>query len=266
MIIEFYKYEGTGNDFIIVDNRELKFIPYQKLISKLCNRRFGIGADGFILLQNKKGYDFEMIYFNSDGNKGSMCGNGGRCITALANHLGITKNKTNFSAIDGEHQSIVISEKNNISTISLKMKDINKIEVYDDFYLINTGSPHYVKFVNDINNFDVYNNGKKIRYNKKFIPTGTNVDFVEIIDNEIFVRTYERGVENETLSCGTGVIASALATAIKTGNNNDFFNIQTKGGNLKVSFKKHNNSFTDIWLEGKVSYVFKGKINFSDIL
>ncbi|MBE9481453.1 MAG: diaminopimelate epimerase, partial [Bacteroidetes bacterium] len=164
MIIEFYKYEGTGNDFIIIDNRELKFIPYQKSISKLCNRRFGIGADGLILLQNKKGYDFEMIYFNSNGNEGSMCGNGGRCITALANHLGITKNKTKFSAIDGEHQSIVISENNNISTISLKMLDVNKIEVYDDFYFINTGSPHYVKFINNINNFDVYNKGKKIRY------------------------------------------------------------------------------------------------------
>ena len=266
MIIEFYKYEGTGNDFIIIDNRELKFKPYQKSISKLCNRRFGIGADGLILLQNKKGYDFEMIYFNSNGNEGSMCGNGGRCITALANHLGITKNETKFSAIDGEHQSIVISENNNISTISLKMLDVNKIEVYDDFYFINTGSPHYVKFINNINNFDVYNKGKKIRYDKKFIPTGTNVDFVEIIKNAIFVRTYERGVENETLSCGTGVIASALATAIKTGSNNDFFNIQTKGGNLKVSFKKYNNSFTDIWLEGPVSFVFKGEINYSNIL
>jgi diaminopimelate epimerase len=180
--------------------------------------------------------------------------------------VGITKNKTKFLAIDGEHQSIVISENNNISTISLKMLDVNKIEVYDDFYFINTGSPHYVKFINNINNFDVYNKGKKIRYDKKFILTGTNVDFVEIIKNAIFVRTYERGVENETLSCGTGVIASALATAIKTGSNNDFFNIQTKGGNLKVSFKKYNNSFTDIWLEGPVSFVFKGEINYSDIL
>ncbi len=266
MIIEFYKYEGTGNDFIIIDNMELKFTLYQKSISKLCNRRFGIGADGLILLQNKKGYDFEMIYFNSDGNEGSMCGNGGRCITALANHLGIIKNKTKFSAIDGEHQSIVISENNNISTISLKIQDINKIEVYYDFYFINTDSPHYVKFVNNINNFDVYNKGKKIRYDKKFVPTGTNVDFVEIIENAIFVRTYERGVENETLSCGTGVTASALATAIKTDSNNDFYNIQTKGGNLKVSFKKHNNSFTDIWLEGPVSFVFKGEINYTDIL
>ncbi len=259
MKINFYKYEGTGNDFIIIDNRNPVFDISQKLISNLCDRRFGIGADGLILLNYHEKYDFEMKYFNADGKEGTMCGNGGRCIIAFAKHIGIIKNKTEFSTIDGKHSGEIIENRNKTSIVRLLMNDVDNIEIHNGNYFMNTGSPHYIKFVNDIDNYDVIGEGKKLRHQTIFDKNGTNVDFVEIKNNKLYVRTYERGVENETLSCGTGVTASAVAASFKIPGQ-ESFEIITKGGNLKVSFKNIQNKFSDIRLEGPVTFVFKGEI------
>lgn len=257
MILEFYKYQGTGNDFIIIDNRNLNFKPDTVLVAKLCDRRFGIGADGLMLLQNKEGYDFEMVYFNSDGNTSSMCGNGGRCIVGFAKRLGIIKDQTRFLATDGSHDALVKDK-----TVSLKMNDVNKVELNDEFCFLNTGSPHYVKFVEGIENYNVLEEGKKVRYSERFKAEGTNVNFIESKPGSLFVRTYERGVEDETYSCGTGVTAAALVAALSNKSTNEnYCNIQTIGGPIKVSFHKNqDNSFTDIWLEGPATFVFKGEI------
>jgi diaminopimelate epimerase len=257
--VHFYKYQGTGNDFIIIDNRELKFNRVDNaLVAKLCDRRFGIGADGLMLLQNKTGFDFEMVYYNSDGNESSMCGNGGRCIVEFARSLGLVKDKVHFIATDGEHDAFVKQ-----GYISLKMKDVNSVEMNSSFSYLNTGSPHYVAFVNNVTNYNVFEEGKKIRDNERFIAQGTNVNFVEKQYNELFVRTYERGVEAETYSCGTGVTAAALVASLKNvATAQDYCDIKTLGGNLKVKFVKHSdNSFTDVWLEGAATFIFKGEIS-----
>lgn len=254
MQLECFKYQGTGNDFVLIDNREKTISLTAEQIKWLCDRRFGIGADGLMLLELEPGVDFKMVYFNSDGNESSMCGNGGRCITAFAKRLGIINSEVKFLAIDGIHDS-----KINGDYVSLKMNDVREIEVGDDYFYLNTGSPHYVKFVSDIENVDVFTEGQKIRYNERFSAEGTNVNFIEKKDNELFVRTYERGVENETLSCGTGVTAAALIAAFKgqgTDKNNCI--IKTLGGNLNVKFDKVlENTFYNIWLEGPAVFVFK---------
>ncbi|MGQ0829450.1 MAG: diaminopimelate epimerase [Bacteroidota bacterium] len=258
MQINFHKYQGTGNDFIIIDNRDLKFNRGDNaLVAKLCDRRLGIGADGLMLLQNKQGYDFEMVYYNSDGNESSMCGNGGRCISEFARTLGLVKDKAHFIAIDGAHESLIKP-----GFITLKMKDVKNVELKSDFSFLNTGSPHYVALVNDVEHFNVVEEGKKIRNNDRFKAEGTNVNFIEKKNNGLFVRTYERGVEGETYSCGTGVTAAALVAAIKNiSTAQDFCDIKTLGGNLKVKFNKHtDNSFTDVWLEGPATFVFTGEI------
>lgn len=258
MLLQFYKYQGTGNDFIIIDNRNRNFdITDNSVVEKLCNRRFGIGADGLMLLQNMTGYDFEMVYYNSDGRPSSMCGNGGRCIAAFAQTLGIIKDKAYFMATDGEHEA-----KINQNYVGLKMNNVSKIEMGADYCFLNTGSPHYVEFVNNVEDFDVFTKGKAIRNNDRFKSEGTNVNFVEKKYNELFVRTYERGVEAETFSCGTGVTAAALAASLKSVSTaQEYCDIRTLGGNLKVKFIKHSdNSFTDIWLEGPAEFVFKGEI------
>lgn len=257
--MKFFKYQGTGNDFVMIDQRETKFITRddKDLIERLCNRRFGIGADGLILLQNKEGYDFEMIYFNSDGRESSMCGNGGRCIVAFAKQLGIIKDKTHFLAIDGEHDAIVRPD----GWVELKMTDVKSVENGTDFYYLNTGSPHYVTFVNDLEQVNVFEHGRAIRYNDRFKAEGTNVNFVEPNNGGISVATYERGVEDETLSCGTGVTAAAIAYYIKSGNNNiTKIPIQVKGGNLEVRFESEGQGFTNIWLCGPAELVFEGSI------
>lgn len=256
--MNFNKYQGTGNDFIIIDNRDLKFDRSDNaLVARLCDRRFGIGADGLMLLQTKSGYDFEMVYYNSDGNESSMCGNGGRCIVEFARTLGLVKDKAHFIATDGEHEAIVKP-----GFISLKMKDVNEIELQTDFSFLNTGSPHYVAFVKDVASYNVFEEGKKIRNNDRFKAKGTNVNFIERTKTDLFVRTYERGVEGETYSCGTGVTAAALVAAIKNvSTEQNYCDIRTLGGNLKVKFNKHpDNSFTDVWLEGPAVFVFKGEI------
>ena len=259
MKIPFSKYHGTGNDFIIIDNRKLLWKPEKEEITHLCDRHFGIGADGLMLLSEQPGFDFYMTYYNSDGRESTMCGNGGRCMIIFAQSLGLTGSEPRFLAVDGEHLGKVIRDEN-ARLIRLKMKDVVVDEITDDYFFIHTGSPHYVTFAEGVEHLDVITEGKKIRYNTRFANEGTNVDFVEIRKDHLFVRSYERGVEDETLSCGTGVTASALAYAIKYPSKNTSAEILTKGGNLKVYYKQSGNSFTDIWLEGPVEFVFEGEI------
>ncbi len=256
MKVEFDKYHGAGNDFVMIDNRDLNFPKNNTaLVRKICDRRFGIGADGLILIQNHKDYDFEMLYFNADGKIGSMCGNGGRCVAAFAKSLAVSSDFCSFLAADGEHEAKLDSE-----SIRLKMMDVKGIEKIGKDYFLNTGSPHYVRFVNDLNKYDVLQKGRKVRYNKRFEKEGTNVNFVEIKKNNLQVRTYERGVENETLSCGTGVTAAALVAAYSNLKSKETeYSIQTLGGKLKVSFlQKSPGNFTDIWLHGPAEFVYKG--------
>lgn len=261
MILECFKYQGTGNDFVLIDNRDKSITLTREQVKFLCDRRFGIGADGLMLLELEPGVDFEMVYFNNDGNESSMCGNGGRCITAFAKHLGVIGNETKFIATDGLHEAKITNE-----IVSLKMNDVRQVEIGEDFYFLNTGSPHYVKFVQDVENFDVVSEGKKIRYNERFAAEGTNVNFIERKESELFVRTYERGVEGETYSCGTGVTAAALVAALKgvsTDKNN--CRIKTLGGDLNVRYEKVlENRFYNIWLEGPARLVFKTTIEILD--
>lgn len=252
----FYKYQGTGNDFILFDNRDAFIKLSQRQVQFLCDRHRGIGADGLMLLNQKDGYDFEMVYYNSDGLPGSMCGNGGRCIVKFAWDIGMKQSGYTFLASDGNHEAKIDLDKQ----VSLKMKDVEEIELGPDYFLVDTGSPHYVRFVNDINDIDVAKAGAKIRYSKPHAEKGVNVNFVERIGKDsIFVRTYERGVETETMSCGTGVTASALVAAH---NENGFNSVEVKtlGGNLSVEFEKLQEQFTHIWLEGAATFVFKGEI------
>lgn len=257
MKLEFYKYQGTGNDFIIVDNRDNKINLSKDDIAKICHRRFGIGADGFMLLENHDKLDFNMRYYNSDGNESTMCGNGGRCLVAFAKHLNIINTTTKFNSIDGEHKAEIIND-----IISLEMQNVSTIHKVNNNFFLNTGSPHYVLFKTKVNEIDVYNRGREIRYSKEFSPDGTNVNFVENIDGKLFVRTYERGVEDETYSCGTGVTASAIAANSYLETDKNSFNISTKGGELNVRFTKvDKNNFKDIWLTGPAKLVFKGSID-----
>ena len=251
----FYKYHGTGNDFIILDNRDLKFDAAQTtLVGELCNRRFGIGADGFILLQNKEGYDFEMVYFNSDGNESTMCGNGGRCIVAFAQRLGIFEKSCTFLAIDGPHEAMIESD-----LISLKMQNVKDVEQVGTDYWLDTGSPHYVTFVDNVDALDVFTEGQNIRNSERFHAEGTNVNFVEERGEVLAVRTYERGVEDETYSCGTGVTAIALCAGYLGKLNSNTAKVTTPGGNLEISFEQERtDSFKNIWLKGPAKFVFEG--------
>ena len=256
MKISFEKYQGTGNDFVMIDNRNLFFPSKNKtLIEKMCDRKFGIGADGLILIQKHRKADFEMLYFNADGKEGSMCGNGGRCAVAFAASLKLISNETSFMAVDGMHKAIV---KKNL--VYLKMIDVNGIEKIGNDFFVNTGSPHYVRFVLDLNALDVVQEGKKIRNNKRFKKLGTNVNFVQFKKNNLVVRTYERGVEDETLSCGTGVTAAAIIAAYQSNNKAlGKYKIETLGGSLSVKLtKKSSECYSDIWLQGPAQLVFKG--------
>jgi diaminopimelate epimerase len=256
MIIPFNKYHGTGNDFIIIDNRQSIFNPADtKLVNRLCNRRFGIGADGLILISAHKDYDFEMKYFNSDGNEGSMCGNGGRCAAWFAQRTGIAGNKQRFRTFDGVHEALILNE-----LIHLQMNDVTGFSLVNGSYFLNTGSPHYVKFIKNVKDLDVFNEGKKLRWSEAFAPEGTNVNFAEVFDYGIFVRTFERGVEDETLSCGTGVTASAIASVLAGHFDTNIINVRTLGGNLSVEFKINKDKATDIWLCGPATFVYDGKI------
>jgi len=253
--MKFYKYQGTGNDFVMIDNRlgEWDDLSIEN-IQKLCDRRFGIGADGLIKINSAEGVDFEVDYYNSDGSK-SFCGNGARCSVAFAHFLDMIEDKTTFTAIDGIHEAEI---KNGI--VKLKMGDVNKMNTDGNDFVLNTGSPHYVKYVEMLKNYNVYKTGNEIRNSETYKKEGINVNFVEkISDKELFVRTYERGVEDETYSCGTGVTAAALT--FLNNNNQTFVEIKVMGGNLKVYAEKDGNGFKNIWLEGPAVQVFKGDIN-----
>ena len=254
MIIEFYKYQGTGNDFIMIDDRENAFdTKDRQLIAALCERRMGIGADGLILLRSHAKLDFEMIYFNSDGHQSSMCGNGGRCIIAFAQLLEIIKNETTFLAIDGEHKGQLLGD-----AIALQMQDVSEIVGEGDGLVLDTGSPHYIKMVDDLKNINIEKEGRKIRNSKPFKKDGINVNFVQD-STDLQVRTYERGVEAETLSCGTGVVATAIAMHYANCIEEDLINIKTEGGDLSVSFEEFNGTYRNIWLSGEVSMVYAGE-------
>jgi diaminopimelate epimerase len=257
MTLAFNKYQGAGNDFIMIDNRKGVFNPEDyKLINTLCDRRFGIGGDGLILINKSAEFDFEMIYFNSDGYRGTMCGNGGRCAADFAIKSGIAGNKMRFNAADGIHDAV---SKDGL--IRLKMNDVKETRLVAGNYFINTGSPHYVLFNSELDNLDVFNEGKKLRWSEDFQPGGTNVNFVEAEDGGIYVRTFERGVEDETLSCGTGVTASAIASVLSGHFVSGPINVRTKGGNLRVDFENAKGLTKDIWLTGPATFVFEGKIN-----
>lgn len=258
MMYTFYKYQGTGNDFVMIDNRQLVFDKNNtKAIKKLCDRRFGIGADGLILLEKHDTLDFKMVYFNSDGNESSMCGNGGRCIVAFANFLGIIRNNVKFMAIDGEHEAIIEGD-----LIKLQMQDVAKINIFDNHVFLNTGSPHHVQMESDLENLDIKTAGAKIRYGEPYNEIGSNVNFVtKNSETNFSVRTYERGVEDETLSCGTGVTAVALAMHAIGETEKNLITLQTKGGVLQVAFEKKDSEYKNIWLIGPATHVYKGEIS-----
>lgn len=265
MKIQFYKYQGTGNDFIVIDNRDHAFDNYidERTLQNLCNRHLGIGADGLMLLETSEKYDFNMRYFNADGKEATMCGNGGRCITYFAHRLGLLKkNPTQFTAVDGIHQAKILETGHKQALIKLKMINVENITRYHNGYIIETGSPHYIEFVDDVDSIDVIKAGRAIRHASFFAEKGgINVNFVVIKKDGIFVRTYERGVENETLSCGTGATASAIAFIMKQGQQIVHIPVNTKGGFLKVHVNEHKKEmFSNIWLEGPTNFVFKGEI------
>lgn len=262
MILQFYKYQGTGNDFILADNRKEDYrLLSQEQIHRLCDRRFGIGADGLMLLNEKPGFDFEMKYFNADGREGSMCGNGGRCIVKFAYHLRIHREMYRFLASDGVHEAEIDPD----GIVSLKMKDVKTIRKYQNDFILDTGSPHYVKLVNSVMDYDVFNKGFEIRNSKTFRDEGINVNFVEQTEepDKIIVRTFERGVEDETYSCGTGVTAAAL---VCYHNENGFNEVEVKtlGGQLSVEFDRvDENVYENIWLCGPAEKVFEGTVTLS---
>lgn len=257
MKIQFYKYQGAGNDFVMIDDRDSTFPISQKNISKICNRHFGIGADGLILLQNDHEYDFKMVYFNSDGNESTMCGNGGRCIVRFAEQLKLIQNQTKFRAIDGLHEA-----KLNPDTIELKMTNVSEIQLFPNHQFLQTGSPHHVEFVYDVTEVNVKEKGQLIRYGSPYFEEGTNVNFVEVIDGNLLkIRTYERGVEDETLACGTGITAAAIAAfELEKVKSNEVL-VQALGGTLKVSFERNSlGEYEDVWLTGPAEFVFSGEI------
>lgn len=255
--IKFFKYQGAGNDFILVDNRKANFdLTNEVLIKELCDRRFGIGADGLMLLQNTKNLDFEMVYYNANGREGTMCGNGGRCIVAFARDLAIITNETAFLAVDGTHTADIYGNQ-----VNLGMIDVHQVAKDDDAYVLNTGSPHYVKLVANLSTYPVYAKGYEIRNNSTYSAEGINVNFVEKEGKGYFLRTFERGVEDETHACGTGATAAAMAMAIHERRNGSIeIPIRVLGGQLYISFHKDGYHFTEVFLKGPATYVFEGEI------
>ncbi len=269
-MIVFYKYTGAGNDFLIADNREGSIELSAEQIQKYCDRRYGVGADGVMLLENEQGYDFKMVYYNSDGSGGMMCGNGGRCIVAFAHDLGIvpcSAGQYHFLAADGPHDATV-----NGSTVRLKMKDVTEVTPTEDGLFLDTGTRHLVVKVDDIKSHDVFNEGRALRYKPLYGPIGTNVNFTQMIDGVLHVRTYEKGVEDETFACGTGIVASAIANSCEglagpvssspchpvTPSS---IKIKALRDDLAVEFVANKNgSFTNVWLIGPAQYIARVEI------
>ncbi len=256
MKLQFYKYQGTGNDFVIIDNRQDIFPKNNtKLVAQLCDRRFGVGADGLILLENDKMSDFKMVYYNADGGESTMCGNGGRCLVAFAHFLGVIGNKTTFTAVDGLHEATIDGD-----LVNLKMVDVDEIREKPAYIFLDTGSPHHVQLVEELQKFDVHKEGAKLRYGL-YGKAGSNINFVEQEGADAFqVRTYERGVEDETYSCGTGVTAVAIAMHKSGKTDSSTVKIKTPGGDLSISFEQNNGHYTNIYLKGPAIQVYKGEI------
>lgn len=256
MNLTFYKYQGTGNDFVMIDNRDNGFPKSNtQLVARLCDRKFGIGADGLILLENDEKTDFKMVYYNSDGNTSTMCGNGGRCLVAFAKYLGVITDEATFLAVDGLHHATVKGD-----VVSLQMQDVTEVQENRNFQFLDTGSPHHVQLVEDVHKVDVLAEGAKLRY-ELYGEKGSNINFVTAEDQDSFhVRTYERGVEDETLSCGTGVTAVALAMHKIGKVSGNKVAIKTQGGNLNVHFESGANGYCNIHLIGPAKQVFKGEI------
>lgn len=252
--IHFHKYQGTGNDFVMIDNREKVFDRNDLAsVQKLCDRKFGIGADGVILIEPDQDTDFEMVYFNPDGSQ-SLCGNGSRCAVMYARSLGLINDKTTFRAIDGVHEAEIKGDQ-----VHLLMHDVEAYEQRSDDYVIDTGSPHYIRYVADVQSLDIIEAGRSIRYSAEYETEGINVNFVEQTDDGLaFIRTYERGVENETLSCGTGCTAAALSLGLKGAQSP--VSLKAVGGDLQVAFEKTNGAFRNIYLIGPAKKVFEGSV------
>ncbi len=269
MLVKFSKYQGAGNDFVIVDGRDNPIFDYVRDLSnffkRLCSRNFGVGADGLIVMRKGIETALSMQYFNNDGLEGSMCGNGGRCFAAFAIEKGLVGDEIRFEAYDGVHTAIIHNNQLSVFDISLSMIDVDDIATVPEGLLLNTGSPHLVVFSGNIGDQDVLEQGRKLRYSKRFLPHGVNVNFVKITGkSRIKIRTYERGVENETLACGTGVVAAAIATKHlnNEGHSNNFL-VEALGGDLEVSFETVNNlAFKNVWLRGPAEKVFEGKVIF----
>lgn len=255
MKLDFYKYHGHGNDFILLDNLDGSIKMSQEQVVQLCHRHFGIGSDGIILLEKHSDANYYMLFYNPDGSQ-SFCGNGSRCAVHFAKSLGLIKDKAYFEAIDGFHEGWI---KDDLT--SIHMLDVKNIEKGNGYYYLNTGSPHFVKLVDSLDGLDVVDEGRKIRYNERFKEKGTNVNFLEIEGSRVSSRVYERGVENETFSSGTGTTATAISAYLEKNSLGKSIDVNTRGGVLNVRFETSDNeSFSDIWLTGKVHHPFKGQI------
>lgn len=262
MKIHFHKYQATGNDFVVIDNRTGGYSFSKEQIEKICDRRFGVGADGLMLIEEHPSLDFNLVYYNSDGSQ-SLCGNGSRAAVVMAAALGLLKTNTTFNAYDGSHEAELL----NTGIVRLKMNDVHVVKKSGDEYFIHTGSPHHLRFVKDVKTYPVVEEGRKIRYSEPYAPAGTNANFIQLLDhNTIAVRTYERGVEDETFSCGTGVTAAALASSFH--GYTSPVHIKVKGGELSVEFKAMYSgpsgsipvTFHDVFLIGPAKMVFEGDL------
>ncbi|MDR0954525.1 MAG: diaminopimelate epimerase [Rikenellaceae bacterium] len=269
MIQKFYKYHGAGNDFVLMDSREGGLQLTSKQIATLCDRRFAIGADGFMSLENDpQGTEFYMRYYNADGSQVAMCGNGGRCIALFAHHLGIGGRLKTFRGMDGLHTAEILETQGNAGRVRIQMIDVPGLERHSDYLFLNTGVPHYVAFTDRVDGVDVVAEGRKIRHAEAFASRGgTNVNFVETLpDGSLKIRTYERGVENETLACGTGATAAAIAAGVLHDPDQKAFTVHARGGDLRVTFEKGaDGGFQNIFLEGSAVKVFACELNLDEI-
>lgn len=259
MQIEFFKYHGAGNDFVLIDNRNGNISLSTEEIAFLCDRHLGIGGDGLMLLETIPNYDFYMRYYNADGSEVGMCGNGGRCISLFAHHLGVGSLEKKFMAKDGEHHATIISDNGSLGVVKVKLIDVLDIDIEsNDVVTLNSGVPHYVRFTEDIDAIDIMTEGSAVRYSPKYKPRGgINANFVSVKDGKLYIRTYERGVEGETLACGTGATASVIASYVTKRIDALTYPIITKGGELTIGF---DSDFKNVTLTGEAVRVFKGEI------
>ena len=260
--IKFSKYHGAGNDFVMINAIKNHVVLTDEEVKAICDRRTGVGADGLIMVLPSEKYAFRMKYYNCDGHESTFCGNGGRCIAAFACEEGMCPQHLEYEAVDGIHKALLTKNSDNEFMVSITMRDIESYDLTDLRLLINTGSPHYVTRIGSLKDFDVRKYGAEIRNDKSISADGVNVDFMEIIDNQYYIRTFERGVEDETLACGTGVTASAIAAGLWYGGDN--IDIKTTLATLNVRFKKSGNSIKDIVLSGPATHVFDGFYIFAE--